>query len=295
MNKPLVSVIVVTYNSDSYIIDTLESIKKQSYDNIELVVTDDASKDQTVTYVKKWMKNNKHEFKNVKLICAKQNTGIVQNCNRGVMNSSGEFIKLVGGDDKLLENCIEDNVKFMSENDFSIVLSRYSYIGNRSMINEMEKSFKRNYNLLKSNNQNQLRKSLVEKFALPVTTCFYKKKLWEDMGGYDKRLPFYEDVPFFYKLISKEIDIGFFDKKTYEYNVHESSISHEIHRDGDISYAAYMFWKDHIGLFFLYKFKLLIKYKKYKKLKYEFKKLYLYMGVLLKYHLQKIKRIIGFK
>ena len=59
MTSPLISILVISYNSSKFIIDTLESIKKQSYNNIELIVSDDYSTDNTIELVTNWLKLNK--------------------------------------------------------------------------------------------------------------------------------------------------------------------------------------------------------------------------------------------
>ena len=55
MTEPLVSVVVISYNSAATIIETLDSVKNQNYSNIQLVVADDASSDNTVELVRDWM------------------------------------------------------------------------------------------------------------------------------------------------------------------------------------------------------------------------------------------------
>ena len=57
-NSKLISVCVDTYNAVDTVIETLESVKRQTYDNIELVITDDGSKDGTVDLCEKWIKEN---------------------------------------------------------------------------------------------------------------------------------------------------------------------------------------------------------------------------------------------
>ena len=56
--NPLVSVVVITYNSCKYVRETLESAKMQTYRNIELIVTDDGSTDATVDICRKWLEAN---------------------------------------------------------------------------------------------------------------------------------------------------------------------------------------------------------------------------------------------
>lgn len=56
MKNPLVSVIVITYNSSKYVLETLNSVAAQTYDNIELIISDDCSVDNTVEICRNWLK-----------------------------------------------------------------------------------------------------------------------------------------------------------------------------------------------------------------------------------------------
>jgi glycosyltransferase involved in cell wall biosynthesis len=113
--SPLVSVPVLTYNSALFIEETLESVYNQTYQNIELIVSDDCSKDNTVEIVNKWCQQErvKKRFANIKIITVPKNTGIPANYNRCVNASSGEWIKMISGDDALMPNCVKDNVEYV--------------------------------------------------------------------------------------------------------------------------------------------------------------------------------------
>lgn len=106
----LVSVLVVTYNSDEYIYETLESIKAQTYKNIELVLTDDGSSDNTIEIAQKWMDDNHERFVRTRIITVPNNTGVSANYNRGIKECMGLWIKNVDGDDLIMPTCIEDNI-----------------------------------------------------------------------------------------------------------------------------------------------------------------------------------------
>lgn len=82
--EPLVSVVVVIYNSSQTVIETLESIKAQTYKNIELVISDDDSKDTSVEICKKWVEKNKNRFVRTKIITHTPNTGTSANMNREI-------------------------------------------------------------------------------------------------------------------------------------------------------------------------------------------------------------------
>ena len=78
-NQPLVSVPVITYNSSKFVLETLESIKAQTYQNIELIISDDCSTDNTVELCQKWVEENKERFVRTQIITSDLNTGVSAN------------------------------------------------------------------------------------------------------------------------------------------------------------------------------------------------------------------------
>ena len=123
---PLVSIIVVTYNSSKYILETLESAKDQTYKNIELIVTDDSSKDNTVELCKEWMQKNSARFVRTEVITVPQNSGIAANCNRGVNAAEGTWVKFIAGDDILTVDCVDAFVDFVKLNKEAMVVESKS-------------------------------------------------------------------------------------------------------------------------------------------------------------------------
>ena len=72
----LVSVIVLAYKSAKTIAQTLDSIKNQTYQNIELIITDDCSPDHTVKETQRWLADNEGALPKMRLVTTQQNTGI---------------------------------------------------------------------------------------------------------------------------------------------------------------------------------------------------------------------------
>ena len=112
----LVTIGVITYNSSEFVVETLESIKAQTYKNIELIISDDASTDRTVEVCNAWVSKNEGNI-NAKVISTKNNTGTAGNCNRILNNCHGEWLKIIAGDDLLMPNAIEQYVNFVRSND----------------------------------------------------------------------------------------------------------------------------------------------------------------------------------
>src|SRR5262245_34925693 len=93
---PLFTVGVLSYNNGKFIRCTLDSILRQSYSHIELIVVDDGSKDDSPIVIKNWIKE--HDI-SCMLITHEKNFGICKGCNDVVKNAKGKYIALFGSDD----------------------------------------------------------------------------------------------------------------------------------------------------------------------------------------------------
>lgn len=107
--EPLVSVCIPAYNNAGYIRETIDSILNQTYHNIELVVVDDNSKDNTLDVIQS-VKDSR-----VKVYHNEENLGMVGNWNKCLSLTSGEYIKLICADDMLDQNAIEIEARAMQQ------------------------------------------------------------------------------------------------------------------------------------------------------------------------------------
>lgn len=105
--KPLVSVCIPAYNNAAYIKDTVMSILEQTYQNIELVVVDDCSTDNTVEVLETIQDERLKIYKN------EHNLGMVGNWNRCLELATGEYVKLICADDMIHKDAIEKEAKMM--------------------------------------------------------------------------------------------------------------------------------------------------------------------------------------
>lgn len=112
MTYPLVSVSIPTYNSAAYIKECLDSVLEQDYPNIEIIVSDDASTDDTVSILLDYQ--SKHS--SIKLNFNKTNLGITKNCNVILSLCKGKYIAFFAGDDVMLPEKIKQQVEYMEKN-----------------------------------------------------------------------------------------------------------------------------------------------------------------------------------
>ena len=103
MNLPLISIAMATYNGQLFLEEQLESILSQTYTNIELVITDDCSSDNTVSILERY--RQKYPF--ISILINDQNLGVTKTFDRAVKNCKGEYIALSDQDDIWALNKIE--------------------------------------------------------------------------------------------------------------------------------------------------------------------------------------------
>lgn len=227
VSNPLVSVIVITYNSYVFVIETLESIKKQTYQNIELIISDDGSNDQTVRLCSDWVNANKDSFVRVKVICVESNTGIPANCNRGFRAAEGVWIKFIAGDDILDSNCIESFVDFV-EGDASIELveSKSQFFKNEFK----QENFAHIQDLGgtgffdSSVTASQQYEALLRRNYIHAPSVFIKRSVIEEVGGFDEKYRLIEDHPLWLRLTKCGFRFYFLPKVTVYYRLHCQSV-----------------------------------------------------------------------
>ncbi len=220
----LVTILVITYNSEKTIIATLDSIKNQTYKNFELIISDDNSKDNTVSSIKRWSKEN--PTINTILIENNINTGVTPNVNRGLKRANGIWVKLIAGDDLLKKGCLEDNVNcitlnpnikalFSKARDFTEENGLINYLDVRE--NFLEKEF-----FLKGEKEQYL--MLLKENPVVAPTGFLNLDLLKKIGYCDEKYNFMEDYPLWLKLTKNGIKLYFLDKETVLYRMHNQSI-----------------------------------------------------------------------
>jgi len=217
--QPLVSIVVITFNSSKYVLETLESAKAQAYQNIELIVTDDCSVDNTLSVCTEWIEKNKNRFIRTELISVKKNTGIVPNLNRGLNAVKGEWIKFIAGDDRLNDNCIERFYEEVYQNpEIEVIFSNVSVNGIDKPEDYLPKFF-----LLESKEQYL---NLLKGNFLPAPGFFIKSTTLKQLNGFDEQFPFLDDYPLFIKILKSGRKLYYVNDFLVYYRDNNDSVSH---------------------------------------------------------------------
>jgi len=221
----LVSCAVLTYNSASTVLETLDSIKEQTYKNIELIISDDCSKDNTIDICREWIERNKDRFVRTELLRVEKNTGVCDNFNRALFSCQGKWLKGIAADDIMFPDCIESFMSYVSEHREAKWVS--SYVRTYNEIFDENNCIATNVvsdrSFFDLDIDGQLKRIAVWNMIQAPSLLFLRSMVFE-LGGYDKTYSF-EDYPFFLKAIEHGYKCYFMDKETVGYRIHES-ISH---------------------------------------------------------------------
>lgn len=224
MENPLVSIIVITYNSSKYVLETLKSAYNQTYENIELIVSDDCSTDNTVEICMQWIDNNKGRFIRAKLITVEKNTGITPNFNRGLYVAKGEWVKFIAGDDILTNNCIEELIHFVKENPKLNIKFLVHGLSPFSIESEFLPIFPPD-KMINKTVRNQLLYLLKRGNCISGAAFFLELKTLLFFNGFDENYKLLEDFPLLIKYTQNNYRIWLIKKPFVRYRIHGSNIS----------------------------------------------------------------------
>lgn len=245
--QPLVSVAVITYNSSKTVVETLDSIANQTYPNLELIVSDDCSPDNTVEMCRDWIEAHKERFVRTELLTVEKNTGVSGNMNRAVRVCLGEWIKPIAGDDKLLYYCIETYIGYaMKHIDAMCVFSKVEpYGASKEHLRRVESLF--DYSFFELSEKEQYRYLVLQTNCIPAATVFFNKTKFQDLKlQFDERIPLLEDWPMWINLLKAGGHFDFINIITVRYRISETALSTGNHsraflKSNAIFYKIYRF------------------------------------------------------
>lgn len=244
--SPLVSIIVITYNFASTVIETLESVKAQSFDNIELVVSDDCSKDNTVELCTKWLKANSGRFVKSQIVTTDTNTGVAANLNRGIKASCGKWVKAFAGDDILKPNAICSYVHFMNnDKSMKICVCDVELFTSSGSVPKQEIEAYQHFLELEKEPYDLQYQRVLRKLIFVGPGYFFSRELYDEVGGFNEKYRFCEEWPFIYGILKLGYRINVLEEKLVCYRISNNSLSRKRKGGNYILFKnAFDFYKD---------------------------------------------------
>lgn len=213
--KPLITIVTLTYKKFDYIYDTIDSVLNQTYNSIEYIISDDGSpnfpKESIINYIEK---NKKDNLKSFKVMTKPKNEGTVKNINGAYKSANGEILFPLSGDDSFYSDEIVEKIvsKFMNNKLDVLVTSR-------CFVNDMNETIK--YSPSKS----EIRKIMkletnIDQHKAFITDSFFnmasgsalyiRKSFLKKWGYFDESYVLWEDGPFFTKYtINNKINFDY--------------------------------------------------------------------------------------
>lgn len=203
MNKPLVSIITPSFNQGEYIEETIQSVLAQDYGNIEYVIVDGGSKDNTLRIIKKYSDRLKW--------ISKKDEGQSDAIMKGIEMTSGEIIYWLNSDDVILPGVVKDVVEKFRENPkLNLVYGKSYFVDQCGRIIGNVPSEPYEY----------------ESFAyidyIPQPSAFFKREDYKKVGGLEKKYHYAMDYDLFYRL-AKLIKPFYANKYMSCYRLHTDS------------------------------------------------------------------------
>lgn len=209
IKKKMISVILSVFNDENNITNSIESILNQTYKNIELLIIDDGSTDETYQKILSIKDDRIILYRN------KENLGLTKSLNILISKASGEFIARQDSDDISLPIRFEKQLEFMKKNNLSVCTSR-------AIVKETKRSIPRFSHYLPS--------KLVIKYKNPFIhgTLLIKKNVLNNVGNYDENYIYAQDYKLFLDLMKKGVMIKIMKEKLYVLNMKNNISSNKL-------------------------------------------------------------------
>lgn len=219
MNRKIISIGVLSYNSENTILETLDSIANQSYgsNNIELIIGDDGSKDNSQKIINDWVSKNKNNFFKITLILKTKNKGLVANFNSICQKATSSWIKPIAADDILKNNCLEVFNEFTEQNKYAQCI--FCQVQKFNSFSTLDIVPKNSYYFDLSPSK-QFQELLIDNFV-PAPGCFLRLDLLAKFNYAEEGMAM-EDYPLWLKLTSQGIRLYFIEEVLVKYRISES-------------------------------------------------------------------------
>lgn len=248
MQYPLVSICIPTYNGGAYLAEALKSVVSQTYPSIEVVISDDASKDNTLSILQTFIDKTTIP---IRVVHHKPN-GIGANWNNCIKHAKGVFIKFLFQDDVLHPNCVEELVSVLQSNkQLGMVSCKRTFIIEDPPTEAIERWVAKYKNLQQAFETEEeitfvdttlfgrldFKKSPYNKIGEPPTVLF-KKEIINEVGYFDEQLKQVLDYVFYYRIL-KKYPIAILNKKLVSFRIHENQATNVNRNKSIADYEQY--------------------------------------------------------
>lgn len=218
--QPLVSIICLCYNHEEYVEEALDSVLKQTYPHIQLIVVDDASTDNSQAVIKKYLA----QYPSIPFLALAENVGSCKAFNTGWALAKGEWILDFAADDRLLPHRIERQIAFAQSlpNSYGVLFSDAWLINSQGI--RMKGYYRRDKQgvLQEKVPQGWVYPQLLRQAFICSPTMLYRQQMMLEINGYNEHVN-YEDYDLWVRS-GKHWQYGFQDEILMERRVLPTSL-----------------------------------------------------------------------
>jgi glycosyltransferase involved in cell wall biosynthesis len=207
---PLVSVVIPTYNHARFVTQAVDSVLAQTYPNVEVVVVDDGSTDETRDLLSRYEGQINYIYQ--------ENRGLSAARNTGILAARGDYLLFLDADDLVPANKLELQVPHLEARlDYGLVYSGWQYVNENAtkVIDEVRP--KKQGHLLKE--------LLCQTFYFPVGTPIIRHSCFDRVGLFDESLRAEEDADMWIRLAKAGYAFGYVDRILFQYRIRLDSMS----------------------------------------------------------------------
>jgi len=186
-SEPKVSIIIPTYNQSQYLEEAMESVLNQTYQNIEIIIVDDGSTDNTSEVVK--------SFDNKIIYIPQKNKGASSARNAGIKKAQGQYVAFLDSDDMWIKNKLEKQIKFIQNNPEIGLLGTGCY----QMVDINKMIYKK---IFPAKNE-ILQKDLIKYNPFIQSSVIIKKDVFNHIDLYDEKFKESEDYDLWLRIAQK--------------------------------------------------------------------------------------------
>lgn len=233
MKYDLVSVVVPSYNYEKYITECLESIEKQDYKDIELIIVDDCSKDNSKVLIKQFINKcrSNNRFVDIKYSEHIENRGAHYTINEGIEQAQGKYIAVINADDLYENNRFSKIIAKMQNKNAQIAFSSIEVIDSNSEMAEGEEADRFRVIQKGISADDKVSYALMhQNVSISTGNLVFTKELYKKLDGF-KEYKYIHDWDFILRASLLEEPLYVTDTKYY-YRLHNENSFREL---GDIA------------------------------------------------------------
>lgn len=216
LNKPLVSVIIPTYNRANFLPRAIKSVLFQTFKDFEIIIADDGSTDNTNKVVKRF------NDKRIIYVHSEINKGAPTARNAGLRIANGEFIAFLDSDDEWLPEKLRKQVGMIENLPKSVGL----------IYTDVIRVFQRTGEIIQKNVphfQGNVSREIIMNCFIASPTPLIRKECFQKVGGFDERLPAHQEWDMFIRILQC-YEVAYVPERLAKYYIHDSQITNDINK-----------------------------------------------------------------